>query len=111
LESDVNGWKLDARKGTISIGVGAIVALTVAAYVNIANQTAVAIQVARDHGSELKLLRQDYTALRGEMTAHRQQALKQMDDRFRGTDWERERRWIEGEFIRIEKRIGQCCNR
>lgn len=75
------------KKGTlIAVPITAIVAFSVALYINLSNQTAVAIQVARDHGTELKTLRLDYSLLRSEMKGMREDLRDRMDDRFRGSD-------------------------
>ena len=73
-------------KGRIYVPLAAVVAVTVATYVNITNQTAVAIDVARQHGEELRMLREDYTQLHGEMRAILDRLEKSSDDRFRGRD-------------------------
>ncbi len=85
----------NVKKGAfIAVPLTAIVTLAAAAYINISNQTATAISVARDHGTELKLLREDYTTLRGELHLILQQLANRTDDRFRGDD-----------AIRMEERI------
>ena len=71
---------------TVAVPVTAVVALLVGAYLNMANQTAVAIDIARQHGEELSLLRKDYTNLSGQLQTLQRTLSNNMGDRFRGQD-------------------------
>jgi hypothetical protein len=104
----LNG-KVSWKTGTVTVSITSIIAFALIAYNDLSGKTRVAIEVAKDHGTELKLLREDYTALRGEIAGLRTTINRNMDDRFRGTDWERERRWIEQRFENLEQQIGRCC--
>ncbi|MHC5066553.1 MAG: hypothetical protein ACYTG5_21565, partial [Planctomycetota bacterium] len=89
----------------IAVPVTALISLAAAAYINISNQTATAISVARDHGTELKLLREDYTTLRGELHLILQQLASRTDDRFRGTDAERMEERLTERIRSVEQRV------
>lgn len=70
----------------VAIPVTAIVTVVIAAGISLSNQSAIAISVAEQHGSELELLRRDYSALRGELVSLREDLRTRMDDRFKGAD-------------------------
>jgi hypothetical protein len=108
LTDKLNG-KVNWRTGGITISLTTVIAFALIAYNALSGKTQVAIEFAKQHGAELSLLRQDYTALRGEVVALRETINRNMDDRFRGTDWERERRWIETRFEMLDSQIGRCC--
>lgn len=103
MTTKVGSW-LEA-KGGIYIPAAAILAVVVATYINMSNQTAVAIDVARQHGDELQLLRQDYTQLHGEMRVILARIDSASDDRFRGRDAQAmEERLIE-RIRRLESKV------
>ena len=111
--------------GTVAVGLGGLVALALALVSasrnvlgrddlsglerrvgEIGNNAEVALQVARDHGGELESLRSTVATLRGEMLAR-------TEDRFRETDYTRERkaiderfRWLERELARLDRECG-----
>ena len=100
-----NGWPTIKKSAVVGVPLTAIAGMVVAAYINLSNQTAVAIQVARDHGGELKLLRSDYTQLHGELQGLRASIDMGTRDRFYRQDADRlEARILERLRI-IEARI------
>lgn len=70
------------RKLGVWVGGGSVLAVTGGMYLNLSNQTAVAIDVARQHGQEIQLVRTEMSRLSGAIAAIRGVT----DDRFRGKD-------------------------
>lgn len=93
------------RTTLIAVPIGAVLAFAVASYVNLSNQSAVAINVAKQHGAELELLRKDYTQLHGEIAYMTTLLQDKMSDRFRGADAKAMEDRLMSHIERIEKRL------
>jgi hypothetical protein len=66
------------------------------------HQAATSLEVAKQHGEEFAILRNDFSALRA---ALEQQIKSAADDRFHGSEWEVHDRRIEERFDQIERRL------
>lgn len=91
---------IDWKGGTIKMTAIVIPSLAIisAAYMNLANQTAVAIEIAKQHGHELLIVRQEVSELRGALQTN-------MDDRFRRADFDREKEFIMHVISELENRV------